>query len=265
MRFLLRPGWLAFVVLVVGFAVACYTLLAPWQFGREAQKEAQERAIAVGDATAPVPLAELVAPGAGVTPALEWRQVVVTGTYLPEAEAVVRLRILDGNPAVAVLTPMRLDDGRVVAVDRGYAPVAGGQATATYAPPPTGTVTVTARLRVDQADPSKRPVVRDGGPPQLYAADSRVLGATAGLALVPGILQLPAGRPGVLVPVEVGPNIASAAPFTNFSYALQWLTFGLIALVALGYFIRLEMLQRRGGGRSSSREELRRALAGDDG
>ncbi len=69
----------------------------------------------------------------------------------------------------------------------------------------------------------------------------------------------------MLAPAPVGPTVADAAPFTNFSYALQWLTFGLIALVALGYFIRLEMLQRRGGGaRRSRRTEVRRALAGDD-
>jgi cytochrome oxidase assembly protein ShyY1 len=263
-RFLLRPGWLAFITLVVGFAVSCYALLAPWQFGREAQKEAQEQAIAAANAAAPVPLAELVPAGAGVTPDLEWRQVTVTGTYLPGSEGVVRLRVLDGNPAVEVLTPMRLDDGRVVAVDRGYAAVAGGQATATYPAPPTGSVTVTARLRVDQVDPSNRPAVQGEGPPQLYATDSQGLGTTSGLTLVPGVLQLPAGQPGVLVPVEVGPTIANAAPFTNFSYALQWLTFGLISLVALGYFIRLEMLQRRPGGRRTSRDELRRALAGDD-
>jgi cytochrome oxidase assembly protein ShyY1 len=264
-RFLLRPGWLAFVVLVVGFAVACYTLLAPWQFGRQKQKDAQEHAIAVADATPPVPLAALVPAGAGVTPDLEWRQVTLTGTYLAAAEAVVRLRVHDGNPAVEVLTPMRLDDGRVVAVDRGYAPVAGGQATAVVPPPPTGAVTVTARLRTDQTDPAHRAVVRGAGPPQLYAADSRVLATTSGLALVPGILQLPAGQPGVLVPVEVGPTVDNGAPFTNFSYALQWLTFGLVALVALGYFIRLEVLQRRAGAdRRSARDDLRRALAGDD-
>jgi cytochrome oxidase assembly protein ShyY1 len=264
-RFLLRPGWLAFITLVVGFAVACYVVLAPWQFGREAQKDAQARAIAAANAAAPVPLAELVPPGAGVSPDLEWRQVILTGSYLPAAEAVVRLRVLDGNPAVEVLTPMRLADGRVVAVDRGYAPVPDGKATAVYPAPPPGTVTVTARLRVDQADPAQRAVVRGEGPTQLYAPDSRVLGAMSGLTLVPGILQLSGGQPGVLVPVEVEPTVASAAPFTNFSYALQWLTFGLIALVALVYFIRLEMLQRRPGGRPSSKEELRRALAGDDG
>jgi len=263
-RFLLRPGWLAFIALVVGFAMACYTLLAPWQFGREKQREAQERAIATADTTAAVPLVELVPPGSAVTPELEWRQVTVTGTYLAEAEALVRLRTLDSKAAVEVLTPMRLDDGRVVAVDRGLAPLTDAGAIPAYPAPPGGTVTVTARLRTDQHDPSDRPVVRGAGAPQLYAADSAVLGATTGLDLVPGILQLPADQPGVLAPAPVGPTVADAAPFTNFSYALQWLTFGLIALVALGYFIRLEMLQRRGGGRRSRRAELRRALAGDD-
>jgi cytochrome oxidase assembly protein ShyY1 len=258
-RFLLRPGWLVFIALVVGFAVACYTLLAPWQFGREEQREAQERAIATADATPPVPLQQLVPPGAAVTPELQWRQVTITGTYLPDAEAVVRLRTLEGKPAVEVLTPMRLDDGRVVAVDRGLAPVDSA-----YPAAPTEPVTATARLYPDQPDPSDRPVVRGAGPPQLYAADSRVLATTTDLDLVPGILLLPAGQPGVLAPVPIGPTVADAAPFTNFSYALQWLTFGLIALVALGYFIRLEMLQRGPGGRRSRRTEVRRALAGDD-
>ena len=265
MRFLLRPGWLAFIAVVVGFTVICYTLLAPWQFGREEQREAQERAIAAANSAPPVPLAELVPPGSAVGPDVEWRRVVATGTYLPEAEAVVRLRVADGKPAVEVLTPLRLDDGRVVTVDRGWVAVTNGQQTPAYPAPPAGTVTVTARLRPDQADPSDRPVVRGDGPPQLYAVDSRVLGATAGLDLTAGYLQLEDGAPGVLGPLPVTANVGGAAPFTNFSYALQWLTFGLIALVALGYFIRLEVLQRRGRrDRRGARADLRRALAGDE-
>ena len=264
MRFLLRPGWLALVTLVVGFAVACYALLAPWQFGREEQRQAQERAIAAANASPPVPLVELVPTGTAPGPDVEWRQVTATGTYLPEAEAVVRLRVIDGKPAVEVLPPFRLDDGRVVTVDRGYVPATSAQQVPSYAAPPSGTVSVTARLRPDQTDPAKRPVVRDGGPPQLYAVDSRVLGATAGLDLLPGYLQLNAGAPGVLGPLAVEPSTGGGAPFTNFSYALQWLTFGLIALIALGYFIRLEVLQRRSGDRRTERGAVRRALAGDD-
>jgi hypothetical protein len=42
-RFLLRPGWIALVIVVVGFAVAAFTLLAPWQFGREPDDRHDER------------------------------------------------------------------------------------------------------------------------------------------------------------------------------------------------------------------------------
>jgi cytochrome oxidase assembly protein ShyY1 len=263
-RFLLRPGWLAFVAVVIGFAVACYTLLAPWQFGREAQRDAEQQAIDASYRTPPVPLAELVPGGTGVRPDVEWRQVTVTGTYVPDAEALVRLRVVDGKPAFEVLTPLRTEDGRLVAVDRGYVTTTGGVQVPGFAPAPPGPVTLTGRLRLDETDPQHRAVSVDSGHRQLYAADSRALGAATGLALEPGYLQLAAGQPGVLGPLAVAAG-SGGAPFTNFSYALQWLTFGAIAIFALGYFVRLEMLQRRGRDRRSERSALRQALAGDDG
>ena len=262
-RFLLRPGWLALIVTVVGFAVACYALLAPWQFGREAQRDAQQTAIDASYATPPLPLGQLTPSGTAVTAGTEWRQVTVPGTYLPDAEAVVRLRVHDGKPAFEVLTPLRTDDGRTVAVDRGFVTAASGAEVPTFAPAPAGTVTIIARLRLDERDPSARPVFESDGHRQLFAVDSRVLAATTGVALEPGYLQLAADQPGVLAPLPVQPASGSA-PFTNFSYALQWLTFGAIALFALVYFVRLELLQRRDGSRANRRTALRRALAGDD-
>ena len=264
MRFLLRPGWIALVVAVIGFAVAAFTLLAPWQFGREAQRDAQQRAIDAASATAPVPLAELVPPGEPVTSAVEWRQVTITGTYIPDGEGLVRLRVVDGQPAVEVLTPFRTDDGRLITVNRGSAAAASGATVPDYPAPPAGPVTLTARLRLDETDPQGRAAIETDGHRQIYASDSRALAAATGLPLEPGFLQLTAGQPGVLRPLEVAPTAGGDAPFTNFSYALQWITFGVIALVALGLFVRLELLQRRGPDRRSERAALRRALAGDD-
>jgi len=40
-RFLLRPAWLALITTVTLFVIACYAVLAPWQFGREADRDAQ--------------------------------------------------------------------------------------------------------------------------------------------------------------------------------------------------------------------------------
>ncbi len=248
----------------LGFAVACYTLLAPWQFGREAERDAQQQAIDASYRTPPVPLGELSAPGSGVSGAVEWRQVTVTGSYLPAAQALVRLRVYAGKPAFEVLTPLRTDDGRLLLIDRGFVTTETGIEVPPIPAPPGGTVTLAGRLRPDEADPQNRPVLDADGQRQIYAADSRAVAAATGLPLEPGRLQLAADQPGVLAPVAVAPS-SSSAPFTNFSYALQWLTFGAIAVFALVYFVRLELLQRRtGGGRATERSELRKALAGND-
>jgi cytochrome oxidase assembly protein ShyY1 len=260
-RFLLRPGWLALVVAVVGFAVAAFTLLAPWQFGREADRDAQQRAIDASYATPPVPFEELVPAGAAVDPTTEWRQVRVTGSYLPEAEAVVRLRVVDGKPAVEVLTPVRTEAGRVVLVDRGSVTATSGAEVPEIAAAPAGPVTLTGRLRPDQPDPQGRAGAQADGKLLLYTADSAAVRTATGLPVEPWYLQLSADQPGVLTPAAVVAE-TGGAPFTNASYALQWVTFGVIALIALIYFIRLELHQR--GGKREDKAAIRRALAGDD-
>jgi cytochrome oxidase assembly protein ShyY1 len=253
------------IAVIVGFAVAAFTLLAPWQFGRETQREAQQQAIDTATALSPVPLAELVPPGDTVQPADEWRQAVVTGSYVPDGEGLVRLRVVDGQPAFEVLAAFRTDEGRLLTVNRGSIATEDGSAVPEYPAPPAGVVTLAGRLRLDETDPQGRDSIENGGHVQFYAADSRALAAATGLDLAPGFLQLAPEQPGVLDPLDVAPTSGGGAPFTNLSYALQWLTFGAVALVALGYFVRLELLQRRDGpDRRTERSALRRALAGED-
>ncbi|MBA3907273.1 MAG: SURF1 family protein [Pseudonocardiales bacterium] len=272
MRFLLRPAWLALITTVTLFVIACYALLAPWQFGREAQRDAEQHTLDAASAIPPAPLAQVL-PTGGVAAAVDWRQVTVTGTYLPEAEGVVRLRVYDGKPAFEVLTPFRATDGRVVAIDRGFVTAENGAVVPPYPAPPTGEVTISARLRLDKTDPDHRAEFYADGHRQLYVTDSRTLAAATGLPIAEGYLALADGQPGVLNSLPVEPAAAqSAAPFTNFSYALQWLTFGAIAVFALVYFVRLEMLQRRStsgamprrSARQVDRAAFRRELSGED-
>lgn len=240
MRFLLKPGWVAFVLTVIGFAVACYTLLAPWQFRRNAEREAQNNAIAESYAHPPAPLSELV-PDPAPAPGVEWRQAVAHGRYLPTDEAVVRLRTVEGRPAFEVLTAFRTDDGRVVTVDRGYVRPGQGSQVADFPPAPSGEVQLTGRIRLDETDPQHRPPLDVDGRHHLYAADSRQLAAVTGQPLVGGYLQLVDDQPGGLGVLPLPET--DSGPF--LSYAWQWLTFGAMALFGLGYFIRLELLQRR--------------------
>jgi cytochrome oxidase assembly protein ShyY1 len=233
LRFLLRPGWLGLTLAVLVFAVACFAVLAPWQFGRHAERKATNDAITQSFTAAPVPLTDV--PGGGG----EWRTVSLTGTYLADEEVAARLRTVLGAAAYEVLTPFRLSDGTVALVDRGFVrPVQG--ALPSYAAPPTGTQTLTARVRTDERDPRHRPVL-NGSPPQVYAVDSRAVAAETGLSIRSGYVQLAEGSPGVLGVLPL-PELESG-PF--LSYALQWITFGVMALLAWLYFTWREI--RPGG------------------
>jgi cytochrome oxidase assembly protein ShyY1 len=246
LRFLLRPGWLALTLAVLMFAVACFAVLAPWQFSRHAERKATNDAIARSFTAAPVPLGDLSPSGN------EWRTVELTGTYLPSAEVAARLRAVEGEAAFEVLTPFRLSSGGVVLVDRGYVrPVQGHEELRlpSYPAPPSGTQTLTARLRVDEHDPRSRSAL-PGPPPQVYAVDSRAVASVTGLDIRPGYVQLLGRSPGVLGVLPL-PEL-DAGPF--LSYAFQWITFGVMALLAWLYFTWREI--RPGGVLATPRQPV---------
>jgi cytochrome oxidase assembly protein ShyY1 len=234
-------------LVVVLFAIACYTLLAPWQFRRHDERKATNAAVGASFSAAPVPLAQL-------GPGSEWRLATLTGSYLPDGETVARLRTVLGEPAFEVLTPFRLTDGGVVLVDRGFVRPNDKTQAGDYPAPPSGQVTLVARVRADETDPQHREAFSDqtnGGRRQVYAVDSRTVARATGLPIRPGYLQLESGNPGVLGPLPL-PQL-DAGPF--FSYALQWIAFGTMALLALIYFTWREI--KPGGVLAESRPRRR--------
>lgn len=234
-RFLLRPGWLALTLAVLLFAAACYSILAPWQFRRNAERVAQNTAISTALRTAAEPI-DRVLPGANrPTVASEWRPVTMTGRYLPAGEAVARLRTVQGEPAFEVLTPFQLAQGGVVLVDRGYLRPTGEVGIPPYPGPPAGEVTVTARVRQDErqgADADHRDALTENGRRQVYAINSETVARVTGLPIRPGYVELLPDQPGVLGPMPL-PQLDSG-PF--LSYALQWIAFGTMAILAWIYF-----------------------------
>ncbi|GAB1516463.1 SURF1 family cytochrome oxidase biogenesis protein [Actinophytocola sp. KF-1] len=235
LRLLLRPGWLALTALVLIFAGVCFTLLAPWQFDRHEERSTTNDAINHAANSDPAELNSLLPAGQRPDASTEWRTVRVTGEYLADEEVVARLRTVLGQPAFEVLTPFRMTDGSIVVVDRGYVrPVQGTKSVTVprYAAPPSGEVTLTARIRADERDPRDRRAESEGGRPQVYAVGSGVVARATGLDLRPGYLQLEEGAPGVLGALPL-PDL-DAGPF--LSYALQWIAFGTMALLAWLYF-----------------------------
>lgn len=253
LKFLLRPGWLGLIALVVVFASLCFTLLAPWQFSRSDEAQARNNAISESFHAPPKPLAEVLPAGQVPDQRTEWSQVVMHGRYLPEGETLAWQRTVLGEPAFEVLTPFRLDDGTTVLVDRGFIRPVNGTQAPDYAAAPAGDLTLTARVRTDEQDSKQRPLFDHDGHRWAYAVNAETITNGTGIALRPGYLALNEGQPGVLEPLPL-PRLESG-PY--FSYALQWIAFGIMAIIAIGYLVYSEL-------RSDARPAWRNRADGDD-
>lgn len=239
--FLLKPAWLALFVVVIAFVYLCFTVLAPWQLGKNT-KTSRENAQISGSLTAePVPLTSLLPQQHSSAPDAQWRRVTTTGRYLPQAQVLARLRVVDGRAAFEVLMPFAVDGGPVVLIDRGYIRPVDGSRVPTIGAPPTGTVTITARLRDSEPVPPDKSPFRDGGVQQVYAINTAQIAALTGVPLAGSYGQLVDDQPGGLGVIAL-PHL-DAGPF--LSYGIQWIAFGIVAPIGVGYFVYSELRQRR--------------------
>lgn len=237
LKFLLRPGWIGLILLVAVFSAVCFTLLAPWQFGRDKETETRNTAIQNSFHAAPQPLDQVLPGQQAPDVRTEWTKVTFHGHYLPGAETLAWLRTVQGEPAIEVLAPFQLDNGQTLLVDRGYLRPVNVTQTPPYAPVPSGPVTVSARVRADETDSDHRPTFPRGGRLWTYAVDSQTVSAGMHVPMRPGYFALDDGQPGGLNPLPL-PQLESG-PY--FSYALQWIVFGIMAPFGVGYLVYSEI------------------------
>ena len=245
LRRFLSPGWVIGLLAVALFAWACFAVLAPWQLGKSDDLDARNERLSASLEADPAPLAEVVDTPAAFAER-EWRLVTVDGTWRPGAEALLRLRSVEGEPVYQVLAVFRLAEGSGITgggdllVNRGWVPVGENNTVPDLDPLPEGAVSITARVRAAESGRAE-PVTVDGYQ-AVRVVDPVVIGAALDHTLVPeGYLQLAADQPGSLAPVPI-PSIENG-PY--LSYGLQWLLFGVLAPAALLYFAWSEVRTRR--------------------
>ena len=138
LAFLLRPGWIALAVVVIAFTYLCFTVLAPWQLGKNTKTSRENDQIQHSLTTDPVPLKTLLPQQDSLAPDEQWRSVTATGHYLPDKQVVARLRVAEGDQAMEVLLPFVVDGGPTVLVDRGFVRPLPGSRVPPITPPPGG-------------------------------------------------------------------------------------------------------------------------------
>ena len=114
------PTWLM-TLLTIALCLV-FIRLGDWQWDRGVRRQAEWDAFARG-ADAPMTLG---AQRLGSLP--RFKRISVPGTWDVERQFLIDNRSHGGLPGYEVLTPLRLSDGRVLLVDRGWVPFTGSRA-----------------------------------------------------------------------------------------------------------------------------------------
>jgi surfeit locus 1 family protein len=178
--------------------------------------------------------AQLAAPALPLPPGdlsgLDFRRVAVLGSYRHDLAVAFGFSAEGGRPGGRLITPLRLDDGRVILVDRGWMPEGLLPPDMPAGLEPEGPVALEgiARWRGDYArgwmSPADTPHLR-----RWYNWDLPAMSAAAGLPLEPLVLVLersegPEGLP-------MAERVSLDFPNDHLSYAFTWYGLALVLLV----------------------------------
>jgi surfeit locus 1 family protein len=242
-RFLFRPAWLLFHLVVVA-GILSMTLLGFWQLRRLDERQDFNRLLMERSTEAPVPVSEVVDDivEGSVTPAsVEWRRVTAVGTYLPD-QIVEFNNSQGGRSGENVLTALVTDDGATVIVNRGFVSLGVELPTA----PEVG-VEIVGYVRLSEV--RGRGGVTD-------RSDGGALTAVRRIDIPEIAQQLPGDvAPFYMQLVTSEPRIATSDPQPvvlpeldsgpHLSYAIQWFVFAVCVAIGWVLAVRRSIRQRR--------------------
>nr|MDQ2699585.1 SURF1 family protein [Actinomycetota bacterium] len=224
-----------YLALVIVFAIVCVAL-GTWQLARRAEARAEIDRVESNWDAAPVPVDDVLEDLGSFDGDDKWMPVILTGRYLDDEQLLARNRPRNDTIGFEVLVPFELTDGTILIVDRGWIPAGNEQdAPDAVPPPPTGEVTVVARLKAGE------PTVIGRSAPEGQVA-------TINLPEIAALLGQPThtGAYGLLVSED--PSVprpeAATKPYPDegphLSYAFQWFVFALLGFVGFGFALRQE-------------------------
>ncbi len=221
--------WIGHVLVV--FLCVTFVNLGFWQLRRAEERRLENDVLAVRFASEALPIGDLVDGAGPDIESLLLRRAWAEGEFQPQYEVLVRSQVNEGTAGFHVVTPLLLEDGRALMVNRGWIPLELDDLPSPVRPPG-GKVVVEGWLQLGQPsssaeagdDGSVRTVdlvrLQEGVPWPLY--DVYLIDEDGGGA---GTLPVPVPPPDL---TDRGPHLL---------YAWQWFAFA--ATGAAGYVFLL--------------------------
>lgn len=232
------------VALAAVLGISLTARLGWWQLDRAAQKESLQQAVDAHAALPPLPASGLASTPQQAEQQLH-RRVTVQGRWLADRTVFLDNRQMDARPGFFVLTPLQLDDGSAVLVQRGWVPRDMQERTRLPAiPTPVQPVAITARI---EGSPARlyefTPQVSETGPIRQNLALDAFAHETH-LSLRPlTLLQLDdAAAPVADDGLRRHWPLPAVDVHKHYGYAVQW--FSLAALIT-GLYVWFQLLRPR--------------------
>jgi cytochrome oxidase assembly protein ShyY1 len=235
---LLRPRWVAGHLLALVLS-ASFIALGFWQLARNDHKQSLVRAARAAYA-APAPDISrnpVVAPG---------NRVQLSGRYDPAHSVLLRNQVRGGKDGNDVLTPLLLENGSAVIVDRGWVAEVGDGRTPITTVTPTGPVVVRGILHASSTLSAQDAVTSSGGQLALPRVDVGRINLDLGYQLLPRWVEAQSQTP---PPGAGAPALPQPPPpdhVNHMQYAIQWFSFAAIGVI--GWPLALLTIARRRGG-----------------
>ncbi|MGD2061528.1 MAG: SURF1 family protein [Acidimicrobiia bacterium] len=229
-----QPKWLIAAVVVVAFA-ALFIRLGFWQLDRLQQRRAENQIAEMRLGADPQPLDTLLDEAGDDLESLEYRRVVVTGTFEPAEEILIRSQVELGQAGFHVVTPL-VDDGTGVLVNRGWVPLALDQPPVEDAAPPSGVVEVDGWIHLTQTRPTLGPEDPPGDIDVFNRVDIARIDEQVPATLAPVyVVALEQGDSELPVVVDP-PDFTDEGP--HLAYAIQWFGFAAVGLIGFYFLLR---------------------------
>lgn len=247
LRAIFSRQWLLTTLLVLAGGALCVRL-GIWQLDRLDQRRTfNEHVESMWDA-APITLSGQTTED---LTKLEYRAVTVSGTYDFVNQIALRNRYHNNEYGYHLLTPLILDDGSAVLVERGWIPADGNDSPADWRQyDQLGQVTIQGQIRLGQTRPDV------GGVP-----DPTLTPGQTGLDFwnIVNLERIQNQVPYPLLNVFVQPNVdpndtQPPIPYQpeieltegpHFGYALQWFTFATILVAGYPFYLRKQLEEKK--------------------
>lgn len=205
--------------------------LGTWQLDRLQWKTDLIEEITSRTTAEPVPLPALLSKADGTLGSIQYRRVRLTGTFLHDAEMYLAARSMNGNPGYHVVTPLRLAEGGVVLVNRGWVPLERKAPSDRAAGQIAGEVTLDGVVRVPRTEKSW--LQPDNQPEDniWFWVDLSAMATHAGVADEAAPVYVEATAAEIPGGFPIGGQTRVNLPNDHLQYAITWYALAVILVV----------------------------------